>query len=112
MTTLRNSVKLIGRLGMEPEIKEIGKDQKMARFSLATNHVYYNAKGEKVEETDWHNIKAFGKVVDIIEKFVKKGQEIAIEGRLNTNNWEDKDGKKRQSFDIILSELVLLQKAS
>jgi single-strand DNA-binding protein len=112
MTTLRNSVKLIGRLGIEPEIKEIGKDLKMARFSLATNHIYYNAKGDKIEETDWHNIKAFGKVVDIIEKFVKKGQEIAIEGRLNTNSWEDKDGKKRQSFDIVLNDLVLLRKTS
>lgn len=112
MTTIRNSVQLIGRLGKDPEIKNIGNDRKMARISLATSNNYYNAKGERVEETDWHNVVAFGKVVDTIEKFVRKGQEIAIEGKLTASNWEDKDGNKRYSVDIVLNELVLLQKVS
>jgi single-strand DNA-binding protein len=112
MTTIRNSVQLIGRLGKDPEIKTIGNDRKMARISLATSNNYYNAKGERVEETDWHNVVAFGKVVDTIEKYVRKGQEIAIEGKLTASNWEDKDGNKRYSVDIVLNELVLLQKVS
>lgn len=112
MTTMRNSVQLIGRPGMDPEIKQIGNDRKLARFSLATNHYYNNEKGERVETTDWHNIVAFGKVVEIMEKYVRKGREIAIEGRLTYNQWEDKDGNKRQRAEIIVSELVLLQKAN
>lgn len=111
MTTMRNSVQLIGRPGKDPEIKQIGNDRKMAHFSLATKHVYNNDKGERVETTDWHNIVAFGKVVDIIEKYVRKGQEIAIEGRLTYNKWEDKEGNKRQTAEVHLNELVLLQKA-
>jgi single-strand DNA-binding protein len=112
MTTLRNSVQLIGRLGIEPEIKTLSNGRKMTRFTLATNNYYNNEKGERVEQTDWHNIRAFGKVVEIIEKYVKKGQEIAIEGRLTTNNWEDKEGNKRQTVEVHMNELVLLQKAS
>ncbi len=112
MTTLRNSVQLIGRPGMDPEIKQIGNERKMARMRLATNNYYNNDKGERIEQTDWHTVVAFGKVVDIIEKYVKKGQEIAIEGRLTSNNWEDKDGNKRQSVEVHLNELVLLQKTA
>lgn len=111
MTTMRNSVQLIGRPGIAPEIKEIGNNRKMARFTLATNNNYTNEKGERVEQTDWHNIVAFGKVVDTIEKYVRKGQEIAIEGRLSTSSWEDKDGNKRYRTDVVLNELLLLQKA-
>ncbi len=73
MTTMRNSVQLIGRPGKDPEIKQIGNDRKMVHFSLATKHVYTMIKAS-VETTDWHNIVAFGKVVDIIEKYVRKGQ--------------------------------------
>ncbi len=112
MTTLRNSVQLIGRLGIDPEFKELGNGRRMARMRLATNNYYNNDKGERIEQTDWHTVVAFGKVVDIIEKYVKKGQEIAIEGRLTSNNWEDKDGNKRQSVEVHLNELVLLQKTA
>ncbi len=112
MTTLRNSVQLIGRLGIDPEFKELGNGRRMARFRLATNNYYNNDKGERIEQTDWHTVVAFGKVVDIIEKYVKKGQEIAIEGRLTSNNWEDKDGNKRQSVEVHLNELVMLQKTA
>lgn len=110
MTTMRNSVQLIGRPGIAPEIKEIGNNRKMARFTLATNNYYTNDKGERVEQTDWHNIVAFGKVVDIIEKYVRKGQEIAIEGRLSTSSWEDKDGNKRYRTEVVINELLMLQK--
>ncbi len=110
MTTMRNSVQLIGRPGIAPEIKEIGNNRKMARFTLATNNYYTNDKGERVEQTDWHNIVAFGKVVDIIEKYVRKGQEIAIEGRLSTSSWDDKEGNKRYRTEVVLNELLMLQK--
>jgi single-strand DNA-binding protein len=112
MTTLKNSVQLIGRLGKDPVVKNIGADRKMATFSMATNETYTNKMGERVENATWHNVVAFGKVVEIIEKYVHKGQEIAIEGKLTSNTWEDKDGKKRYSVDIVINELVLLQKVS
>ncbi len=112
MTTMRNSVQLIGRPGKDPEIKQFGNDRKLARFSIATSHYYINEKGERIETTDWHNIVAFGKVVDTIEKYVRKGQEIGLVGRLTYNKWEDKEGNKRQTTEIHLNELLLLQKAS
>jgi single-strand DNA-binding protein len=112
MTTLKNSVQLIGRLGKDPVVKTIGADRKMATFSLATNEPYKNKSGELVNNTTWHNVVAFGKVVEVIEKYVQKGQEIAINGKLASNTWEDKDGKKRYSVDIVINELVLLQKVS
>ncbi|MBS4058055.1 MAG: single-stranded DNA-binding protein [Bacteroidetes bacterium] len=111
MTSLKNSVKLIGRPGKDPEIKVIGNDRKMARFTLATNDYYYNAKGERVEETQWHNLVAWGKIAEVVEQHVKKGREIAVEGKLTSHSWEDKDGQKHQLTEVLINEVMVLERA-
>lgn len=110
MTTLRNSVQLIGRLGNEPEVHTFESGTKKASFSLATNDVYYNNKGEKVEETQWHNIVAWGKKVEVIESYLKKGSEIAVQGKLATRTYETKEGEKRYVTEINMNELLMLGK--
>ena len=110
MNALRNRVQLIGNLGMDPEVKSFDKDKKMARISIATNEVYYNAKGEKVQDTQWHNIVMWGKTAEIAEKYLKKGQEIAVEGKLVNRSWETKEGDKRYATEVVVSELVMLGK--
>ena len=107
---MRNKVQLIGNLGQNPEVTEVNGGKKMAKFSLTTNETYKNKAGEKITDTQWHNLVAWGKTADIIEKYVKKGSEIAIEGRLLNRNYTDKDGVKRYVTEIQVSELVMLGK--
>ena len=83
MNALRNKVQLIGFVGQEPEIKTLEGGKKLANITLATNENYTNNKGEKVEQTEWHRLTAFGKTAEIIEKYVTKGKEIAVEGKLS-----------------------------
>ena len=108
MNTLRNKVQLIGRLGQEPEILNFKDGNKMAKFSLATDESYKTANGEKVEKTFWHQIIVKNGLVKVVENYVNKGQEIAIEGKLTYRNWEDKEGNKRTNTEIVCSELLLL----
>jgi single-strand DNA-binding protein len=108
MNNLRNSVRLIGNLGMNPEVKEIGNDKKLAKFSLATKEVYKNEDGEKVSETQWHNLIAWGSQAKIAEKYLKKGNEIAIEGKLTSRNYTDKDGVKRYVTEIVVNEILMI----
>ena len=108
MYALKNKVQLIGNLGNAPEIKSIESGKKMARFSIATNENYRNAKGEKVTETTWHNLVAWGKVAELAEKFLTKGKEIAIEGKLINNSYTDKDGNKKYSTEVQVSEILML----
>lgn len=108
MTTMRNSVQLIGHAGLDPEVKTVGNDRKMARFTLATNDYYVNQKGERVEETQWHRVLAWGKLAEIIEKEVKKGKRVLVNGKLTTNNWEDKDGNKRQTVEVVVNEIAMM----
>ena len=108
MNTLRNKVQLIGNLGASPEIKTIPNGRKMARFNMATNEIYYNAKGEKVEETQWHLVVAWGKSADIAEKYLEKGSEVAIEGKLINRSYLDKEGNKKYITEVELNELILL----
>lgn len=108
MSTLRNNVRLIGRVGNNPEAKIFDTGSKLVSCSLATNEVYYNDKNEKIETTQWHNLVAWGKVADIFEKYVEKGKEIAVSGKLTYRNYEDKEGNKRQTTEIIIDEVVLL----
>lgn len=111
MNTLRNKVQLIGNLGQDPEIINLESGKKLARFTLATNESYKNAKGEKITDTQWHQIVAWGgKTADIIEKYVIKGKEVAIDGKLTTRSWEDKDGMKRYTTEVLCNELLLLGK--
>ena len=81
MTSLKNHVQLIGRLGNDPEVRTFESGKKMASFSLATNESYYNNKGEKVTDTQWHNVVVWGKKADVVENYLKKGSEIAMEGK-------------------------------
>ena len=108
MNALKNKVQLIGNLGSAPEVRNTESGKKLVRFSIATNEIYHNAKGEKVKETQWHNVIAWGKVADIAEKYLTKGSEVAIEGKLMNNNYTDKDGNKKYSTEIQVHELLLL----
>jgi len=108
MYALKNKVQLIGNLGNAPEVKTFDSGKKMARFSVATSESYRNAKGEKVTETQWHNLVAWGKVADIAEKFLTKGKEVAIEGKLINRSYEDKNGKKRTITEVQVNELLLI----
>ncbi len=110
MNTLRNKVQLIGNLGKDPEIVNLESGKVLAKFSIATNESYKNAEGEKVTDTQWHNIVAWGKTAQIVEKYVTKGKEVAIEGKLTTRSWEDKEGMKRYITEVVCSELLMLGK--
>ncbi len=108
MYTLKNKVQLIGNLGNAPEIKTTESGKKLAKFSVATNETYQNSKGEKVKETQWHNLIAWGKIAEIAEKYLSKGSEVAIEGKLVNRNYEDKEGNKKYITEIQINELLLL----
>ena len=108
MKSIRNKVNLIGRLGKDVELKELESGRKMARLSLATNDFYKNSDGERVEETQWHNLVAWGKLAEHIEALCKKGMEIAVEGKLNYREYDDKEGVRRKVTDIIISDFVKL----
>ncbi|MDO9186829.1 MAG: single-stranded DNA-binding protein [Bacteroidia bacterium] len=108
MNALRNKVQLIGNLGMAPEIKTLESGRKLAKMSIATNESYKNAKGELVKETQWHNLIAWGKTAEIIEKYLKKGSEVAIDGKLINRNYNDKDGVKRYVTEIEVNEVLLI----
>jgi single-strand DNA-binding protein len=108
MNALKNKVQLIGNLGNAPEVKNTENGKKLVRFALATNETYRNAKGDKIVETQWHNLIAWGKVAEIAEKYLSKGTEVAIEGKLVNNNYTDKDGNKRYGTEIVVNELLLL----
>ena len=108
MTSLRNSVHLIGRLGNDPETVTFNNGKMLARFSLATSEVYRNNEGEKVQETQWHNIVAWGKNAEIAEKYLKKGKEIALEGKLTNRSWEDKKGEKHYITEIVVNQVLML----
>ena len=110
MNALKNKVQLIGHVGTDPEIKNFETGKKLANLSLATHEVYKNDKGEKVEDTQWHRLSAWGKMAEIIEKYVNKGKEIAIEGRLVHRSYEDKSGEKRFATEIVINDILLLGK--
>lgn len=108
MYTLRNKVQLIGMLGNAPEVRTTETGKKLVRFSIATNEIYRNAQGDKIKETTWHNLIAWGKTADIAEKYLLKGTEVAIEGKLINRNYTDKEGNKKYITEIEVSELLLL----
>ncbi|HRG60269.1 MAG TPA: single-stranded DNA-binding protein [Bacteroidia bacterium] len=108
MNNLRNSVRLIGKLGMNPEVKEIGNDKKLAKFSIATTDSYKNEAGEKISETQWHNLIAWGSQAKIAEKYLKKGNEVAIEGKLTSRSYSDKEGVKKYVTEIVVNEILMI----
>ncbi len=109
MNNLKNSVRLIGHMGAAPEVKNLDNGNKMARFSLATNEVYLDKKGEKQTNTDWHNVVAWEKTAELAEQLLQKGTEVAIEGKLTTRTWE-KDGEKKYITEVVVNELLVLSK--
>ena len=112
MYALRNKVQLIGNLGQNPEIKTTEGGKKLARFNIATNESYPNTKGEKVTETQWHTVIAWGKVADIAEKYLSKGSEVAIEGKLVNRSYNDKQGNKKYVTEVQVNEVLMLDKAA
>lgn len=105
--SLRNKVTLIGRTGKDVETIEL-ENGLIAKVSLATSDFYKNSKGEKIEETQWHNLVAFGKTAEIMSKFVEKGNEIVVEGKITYRNYDDKEGNKRTITEIRVDEIVLV----
>jgi len=108
MSTLRNKVQLIGNVGNSPEIKNLESGKKVANFSIATNEFYKDSNGEKVQDTQWHNIVAWGKTAEIVEKYAGKGKEIALEGKLTSRSYETSEGEKRYVTEVIANEILLL----
>ncbi len=110
MKNLRNSVQLIGRLGKDPEVKQLTSGKTLTTFSMATSDSYKNAQGEKVEDTQWHNIIAWGKTAEIAGEYLKKGQEVAVEGKLVHRSYETNSGEKRYVTEININELLMMGK--
>ena len=110
MKDLRNRVQLIGNLGMDPEVISFDGGRKMAKFSVATSQTYTNASGERVKDTQWHNVVAWGKLAETTEKFLKKGTEVALEGKLVYRTYEGKDGQKKYITEIVLGEYTRISK--
>ncbi len=111
MNNLRNSVQLIGNLGGNPEIKQMQDGKKLAKVSIATKDIYNNGNGEKVVQTSWHNIVAWGKVAENMEVFLRKGNEVAMKGKLQHRTYTDKDGVKRSITEVLVKEFMVLSKA-
>jgi len=108
MNSLKNRVQLIGNLGQDPEIKNLDGGKKVAHFTLATNDSYKNGDGQKIEETTWHNIVAWNGLADISGKYLKKGRQVAVEGRIVYRNFEDKKGVTKYVTEIVLDQLMML----
>lgn len=108
MNALRNKVQLIGNLGNKPEIINLDSGKKLAKFSIATNETYKNAQGEKITETQWHNCVAWNNIAEIASKYLDKGKEVVLEGKLTNRSYETKEGEKRYITEIIVNELILL----
>jgi len=110
MNALRNKVQLIGNLGQDPEVITLESGSKLAKFSVATNETYRNSKGEKITETQWHNVVAWGKTAEIVESYLGKGNEVAVEGKLVHRTYETKEGEKRYVTEVKCNELLMLGK--
>ena len=106
MSSVRNQVTLIGNTGANPEVKTFGENGKLATLSIATNENYKNHKGERVTETQWHHVVAWGKNAEFVEKNVTKGQSLAVSGRLVNRSYE-KDGEKKYVTEVVANEVVL-----
>ncbi len=107
---MRNTVQLVGNVGQDPEIKNLEGGKKVASFSIATSDSYKNEKGEKVDQTEWHRIVAWGNSAEIIEKYVTKGNQIGIVGKLTHRTYDDKDGIKRNVTEVLVNEVLLMSK--
>ncbi|MBK7138359.1 MAG: single-stranded DNA-binding protein [Bacteroidetes bacterium] len=112
MNTIKNQIQLIGHLGADPEVRQFEGGKTKASFTMATSDSYVNQKGEKIQNTQWHNIIVWGPQTKIVENYLKKGSEVAIQGKLTYRNYDDKEGNKKYLTEIILSEILLMEKKS
>ena len=110
MNALKNRVQLIGNLGKDPEVKQTTNGSTLARFSLATTDRYRNKQGERVEDTQWHNVVLWGKLAELAGEYLSKGKEIAVEGKLNHRSYEDQQGNKRYVTEVVASDFLMLGK--
>lgn len=110
MKQLVNKVQLIGNLGAAPEFKTLDNGNNMARFSIATNESYRDKNGEKVENTQWHNVVAWGKSAELLNQYLDKGSKVAIEGKLVNRSWDDKDGNKHYTTEVVVNDFMMLDK--
>ncbi|SDS92797.1 single-strand DNA-binding protein [Maribacter dokdonensis] len=108
MSIIKNHVQLIGNVGQEPTIANLESGKKVARFSLATNENYKDSNGEKQTDTNWHTVVAWGKTAEIIEKYVVKGKEVGISGKLKTRSYETEEGNQRYVTEVEANEILLL----
>jgi len=109
MNNLRNKVMLLGNLGQDPETKTLDNGKKVVHFTLATKEDFKNGDGQKVSETTWHNIVAWNGLADVAGRFLKKGKEVLVEGRIVYRNYEDKKGATKYITEIVLNDLILLR---
>jgi single-strand DNA-binding protein len=110
MKDLRNRVQLIGNLGMDPEVKSFDGGRKLAKFSLATSQSYTNTQGERVKDTQWHNVIVWGKLAETAEKYLKKGSEVALEGKIVYRSYENKEGQNRYVTEIVTNDFLMMGK--
>lgn len=110
MNSMKNKVQLIGNVGSDPQVTEFSNGTKKTKISLATTEYYRSQSGEKSTRTNWHNVVAFGSAGEIIIRYLKKGNRVAIEGKLNYHNYEDKEGNRRYITEIVVNEVVILDK--
>ena len=110
MNSMKNKVQLIGHLGADPEIKALEGGKKLARINIATNETYTNANGEKITETQWHNVIAWGKTAELAEKLFTKGMEVLIDGKLVNRSYTDKEGNKKYVTEVQANELLVFSK--
>ncbi|MEM6318422.1 MAG: single-stranded DNA-binding protein [Bacteroidota bacterium] len=111
MNNLRNAVQLIGHLGKDAELKEFGSGRKIAKVTIATNESYRNASGEKVEEVTWHNLIGWGKTAELMQQLMKKGQQVAIQGKLKQRSYEDKNGIKRYVTEVSVTDFLMMNRS-
>ena len=110
MNALKNRVQLIGHLGQDPQVKQLDNGSTLARFSLATTERYKNKQGERITDTQWHNVVIWGNLADLAEQYLHKGKEVALEGKLNHRSYQDKDGNQRYITEIVASDFLMLGK--
>ena len=112
MSKFRNHVQLIGNIGEDPKITNLDNGKKVARFLMATNERYKNAKGESVQNTDWHTVVAWGRTAEIVEKYAAKGREVGVTGKLRSRHFETKEGTMRYVTEVVANEILLLGSSS
>lgn len=103
-----NKVILIGNLGSDPEVRYLDGGSVVARFNIATSESYTNKSGEKIEQTEWHRIELWNALAKVAEKYLRKGNQVYVEGKIRTENWTDKEGQARTGISILANSMTML----